>query len=288
MASSAWGRVATVSTKGDWGLLLGALAPSFEGPAQPSNRSASVASPMRPRNCLFALPLAALAIAGCGGGGGGGSTASSASVASTPTPAALNKAEYIKEGDSICAEVNAAVGSIGSSSSIRSSSQVGQVAEIYIGMANSLKGLGLPQGGANSQLISAAEALSKAESEAKLANERTDSSALSAAETSATSALTSFQSAAQAYGFRKCSEGPRAPSASSGSTTTPSSPSSSASSPSSPSTTTPAAPSPTPESQVAPNSGGAGGAEGVPAAPAGGGGSAGGGGGTGSGGIGPG
>ena len=70
-------------------------------------------------------------------------------MASTPTTAAISKAEYITQGDAICAEVNAAVGSIGSSASSSSSSQVGQVAEIYTGMASSLKGLESPEGGGN-------------------------------------------------------------------------------------------------------------------------------------------
>ena len=189
---------------------------------------------MRPRHCLLALPVAALAIAGCGGGGGG-STASTTSTTTPTTTAALSKAEYITQGDEICAEVNAAVGSVGTASNSGSTasqvSRVGQVADIYTGMVNSLKGLGTPQGGGNSEFISSAEALSKAEGEAKLADERGDSSALGTAETSATSALTSFQAAAQAYGFKKCSEGPKAPSASTGSTTTPSSSSSSATTP---------------------------------------------------------
>jgi hypothetical protein len=234
---------------------------------------------MRPRNFLIALPLAALAIAGCGGGGGE-STASTPTVATTPPTASLSKAEYVKQGDAICAEVNAAVGATGSSSS-GSSSQVGQVADIYTGMVNSLVGLGTPEGGGNSEFLSAAEALSAAESEAKLADERGDSGALGSAESSATSAIVSFQSAAQAYGFKECGEGPSAPSAGP-STTTPSS-----SSPT-PGTTTPAAPTEAPESESAPapNTGGAGGtAETAPAAPEGGGTSGGGGN---SGGIGPG
>lgn len=240
---------------------------------------------MRPRNSLIVLPLAALAIAGCGGGGGD-STASTPTVATTPATASLSKAEYVKQGDAICAEVNAAVGSAGSSSS-GSSSQVGQVADIYTGMVNSLKGLGTPEGGGNSEFISAAEDLSKAEGEAKLADERGDSGALGAAETSATSAIVSFQSAAQAFGFKQCGEGPSAPSTSSSTTT----PSSSSTTPST--TTTPATVAPEPESAPAPNTGGAGGtAEAAPEAPAAGGGTAGGGtsggGGSSSGGIGPG
>ncbi len=150
------------------------------------------------------------------------------------------------------------------------------MADIYTGMLNSLKGLGTPEGGGNSEFISAAEALSKVEGEAKLADERSDSSALGAAETSATSALTSFQGAAQSYGFKNCSEGPKAPSASSGSTTT-------QSSSSAPETTN--APEAAPEAEPAPSAGGAGETGGATGGATGGGSSSGG---TGSGGIGPG
>lgn len=260
---------------------------SIEVPAPASIRSASVALPMRRSHCLLALSVAALAIGGCGGGGGGSISTTSST---TPTTAALSKSEYIKQGDEICAEVNAAVGSVGSSSSSGSStsqvSQVGQVADIYTGMVSSLKGLGTPQGGGNGEFISSAEALAKAEGEAKLADDRGDSGALGAAETSATSALTSFQSAAQTYGFKHCSEGPKAPSPAKGSTTTTPSSSSSSSTSAPEATSTPEA---APEAESAPSGGG--GETGGATGGASGGGSAGGGssgGGTGSGGIGPG
>jgi hypothetical protein len=129
---------------------------------------------MSPRISFLAVATAALLIAGCGGGGGGGSTAST-TTAATPTPTALSKSEYLKQADAICAEVNAAVGSVASSSGVASTgkvSQVSQVADIYTGMFNSLKGLGAPEGGGNSKFIAAAEALSKVEGEAKLAEER--------------------------------------------------------------------------------------------------------------------
>ncbi|HEX2709205.1 MAG TPA: hypothetical protein VHM66_14525, partial [Solirubrobacterales bacterium] len=72
---------------------------------------------MRPsKHLTIALSLAALlalAAAGCGGGGGSESTASTEKTTeSTPT---LSKDALITQGDAICAEVNAAVGSVGSS-----------------------------------------------------------------------------------------------------------------------------------------------------------------------------
>jgi hypothetical protein len=174
---------------------------------------------MRPRNFLIlAILLAALAIAGCGGGGGDSTTASASTEATTT---ALSKEELISRGDSICAEVNAAVGTVGESSE-EGTSQVGQVADLYTGMVESLKGLGTPDDTAGySEFISAGEELAQVESDAKLADERGDSSALGAAETNAISALTAFQSAATAYGFKECGREPSAPSPTS-TTTTPS------------------------------------------------------------------
>ena len=60
------------------------------------------------------LPLAALAIAGCGGGDGG----STETTATVEAPTALSKAELISQGDAICAEVNAAIGSAAASEAV--------------------------------------------------------------------------------------------------------------------------------------------------------------------------
>lgn len=158
---------------------------------------------------LAAFCLALPALAGCGGGGGGESTESTAKTVAAPQE--ISKADLISQGDAICAEVNAAVGTVGANSS-ESSSEVGQVADIYTGLVDSLKGLGTPEDGTGyPEFIAAAEALAKAEGEAKLAEERGDSVALSEAESRAAEALASFQSEASSYGFEKCSEGPSAP-----------------------------------------------------------------------------
>ena len=105
------------------------------------------------------------------------------------TTTALTKEELISRGDSICAEVNAAVGTVGENTEA-GNSQVGQVADLYIGMVESLKGLGTPDDTTGySEFIYAGEELAQAESDAKLADERGDSAALSEAETRSTSAL---------------------------------------------------------------------------------------------------
>jgi hypothetical protein len=154
--------------------------------------------------------LVALAVAGCGGGGGD----STSTAATTETTPALSKAELISQGDSICGEVNAAVGSIGSSGA-EVPQQITQVSDLYVGMVESIKRLGPPAETAGySEFIEAAEELSKVEGEAKLAAEREDTAALGEAATNAAPALEEFESQAGIYGFKDCSEGPKAPTAS--------------------------------------------------------------------------
>jgi hypothetical protein len=161
------------------------------------------------RTWIFALPVAALLVAGCGGGGGSDSSESTATTTATPT--ALSKAELLEQGDAICAEVNAAVGSAGSSTT-ENGSPAAQVADLYSGMVASLNNLGTPQETEGyAEFSGAAEELAKAEDEVKLASERGDTAGLEAAESNASSALTAFQNAASEYGFKACSEGPSAP-----------------------------------------------------------------------------
>jgi hypothetical protein len=168
-----------------------------------------------PRRLLAILPLAALAIAGCGGGGG--DSTASAPVETTETTAALSKEELIAQGDAICAEVNAAVGTVGSTSS-SASGQANQVADLYGGMTERLKGLGAPSDDSSgyAEFVAAAEGLSQAESNVSLAAGRGEEEALASAETEAGSALASFQSAASSFGFEDCAESPAAPSPSAG------------------------------------------------------------------------
>lgn len=168
---------------------------------------------MRPPHFLTAaaVPLAILAIAGCGGGD---DSTESAPVTTTPEPAALTRAELIAQGDAVCAEVNAAIGGIGASSGSEAGSSTGQVADLYVGMVESLKRLGTPdEADGYAEFSATADELSQAEGEVKLAAERGDSAALATAESSASSALASFRSAAGEYGFEDCTEGPSAPAA---------------------------------------------------------------------------
>jgi hypothetical protein len=162
------------------------------------------------RLTTVALALAGLlALAGCGGGGDDESTASApAKAESTPT---LTKEELISQGDAICAEVNAAVGSVGSSEA-GVPDQITQVSTLYTGMVERLEDLGEPTETAGyDEFIAAAEELAQVEGEVKLATERSDTAALGEAATRATPALEEFESTAGAYGFEECSEGPSAP-----------------------------------------------------------------------------
>jgi hypothetical protein len=169
---------------------------------------------MRVRYVLIVAPIVVSLLAGCGGGGGDDSSESTA-TSTAAAPRALSKAELIEQGDAICAEVNAAVGSVGSSST-ENSSPAAQAADLYSGMVASLNNLGTPQEtDGYAEFSSAAEELAKTEDEVKLASERGDTAGLEAAESNASSALTSFQNAASEYGFSDCSEGPSAPATSS-------------------------------------------------------------------------
>lgn len=151
-------------------------------------------------------------VSGCGGGGGGESTAASTEAAETPP--ALTKQELISQGDAICAEVNTAVGSVGTSAA-STEAQTEQVANLYTGMVESIKRLGTPKESEGyAEFIAIAEELAKIEGEAKLAAERQDAEAIAEATTKAAPAIEEFQTAAAAYGFEKCSEEPHAPTSS--------------------------------------------------------------------------
>jgi hypothetical protein len=161
------------------------------------------------RTWIFALPVAAVLAVGCGGGGDDDSTESTALTTAVPT--ALSKAELIEQGDAICAEVNAAVGTVGTSST-ETGSPSAQAADLYSGMVANLQDLGRPQEiDGYDEFSTAADELATAENEVKLAAERGDTAGLETAESNASSALASFQNTASEYGFSDCSEGPSAP-----------------------------------------------------------------------------
>jgi hypothetical protein len=156
---------------------------------------------------VVSLALLALAIAGCGGGG----EETTESAPTTVETTALTKAELISQGDAICGEVNAAIGALGAAEAEVGDSTV-KTADLYIGMVESIKGLGTPEETEGyAEFIAAAEDLSAVQAEAKLASEREDGAAIGAATTEAGPILEDFSDAAGEYGFEECSEGPSAP-----------------------------------------------------------------------------
>jgi hypothetical protein len=165
---------------------------------------------MRLRLSVLAVPAAALAIVGCGGGDDDGDTTEAAPL-TTEAPATISKEELIAQGDAICAEVNAAVGTVNAGET-DTASRVEQAAELYGGMVDRLQDLGEPEEAAGyDEFTAAADTLAQAQSDALLAAERGEEAGLAAASEEADSALASFQEAASAYGFEDCAEAPSAP-----------------------------------------------------------------------------
>jgi hypothetical protein len=161
---------------------------------------------MRLPKLFFASSLVGLAFAGCGGGGDD----STESTATAEAPAALSKADLISRGDAICAEVNAAVGSVAAS---ETGDETARVADLYIGMVDSIQNLGAPaEETGYPEFMAAADELSKVEGELKLAAEREDAAALEAASAAAVPALEEFEDQAAQYGFEDCGDEPTAPS----------------------------------------------------------------------------
>ena len=102
--------------------------------------------PSRHLTLLLALfALLALLVVGCGGGGD--DTTDATAPETTEAAPSLSKEELIRQGDGICAETNAAIGSVGSSAA-DPSSQTTQVASLYTGMVANLMRLGEPTEGA--------------------------------------------------------------------------------------------------------------------------------------------
>ena len=164
--------------------------------------------------------LVALLVAGCGGGGGETETTTTPTV---EEPAALTKDELISRGDGICAEVNAAVGTLANAESEEASAtgDSEKIANLYLGMVERLQELGTPEGdsGDYAKFMEAAEELAKVEGELKLAAEREDVAGVEEKGGEAASALESFQTQASVYGFEDCSEEPGIPTAAGNGTT---------------------------------------------------------------------
>lgn len=124
---------------------------------------------------------------------GGGDEQAPDSTAGEAIEVVLTRDELIAEADGICAEVNAAIGTIDSSEAADESLRAAQRADIYEGLADRLQELGTPSDGSPpTAVISAARALGDSEADS------TD--------------LEAFQAAADEYGLSTCAEDPEAPS----------------------------------------------------------------------------
>ncbi len=140
---------------------------------------------------LVLFALIPVGLSACGGDGN-----SEDPVPTTEEPAAASKltqAELISTGDGICAEVNAAIGSIQASDLADDTTRATQVADLYAGLADSLEGLGTPSDGEPpTDVIAAARTLGDVD-------------------TADETALGTFQTAASDYGMLTCAEAPAAP-----------------------------------------------------------------------------
>jgi hypothetical protein len=167
---------------------------------------------MRPKFLFLALPaLLALVLVASGCGGGGSSSDTTAKKPPKEEAAKLTKGQFISQGNAICAEVNTAVGSVQASAS-EASSQATQVANLYVGMVQSLQRLGQPSEiDGYSDFMGAAERLAMTENEVKAAGDKENLELLEEAVQSASPAVEEFEQQAAVYGFEACSEGPHAP-----------------------------------------------------------------------------
>lgn len=169
---------------------------------------------MRLKFLALAVPATlALVLLASGCGGGGTSSTTTAKKPPKEEVVRLSKGQFISQGDAICAEVNTAVGSVGESAA-EATSQTTQVANLYIGMVQSLQRLGQPSETAGySEFMGAVEELAMVENEVKAAADKNNLALLEEASQSAVPAVEEFEQQAAVYGFEDCSEGPHAPAA---------------------------------------------------------------------------
>lgn len=141
---------------------------------------------------FFPVLIVSAVLAGSLAACGGSSDEPAPAPAAAPEPAAMTKADLISQGDSICAEVNAAIGSIAESTTTAESDKASQVSELYGGLADRLEKLGTPDDGPPpTEVITALREL--------------------ADDPEGDGEPAAFQEAAETYGFSSCAEGPAAP-----------------------------------------------------------------------------
>src|SRR5437763_13599461 len=195
---------------------------------------------------LIGASIVAMALAGCGSSGTSSVvTVSGASGASgAQGPKALSKPEFIKQGEAICGEANAALnglatGTTGTSSKTAASQELQIVRSEYESLRS------LPPSSQDSATLNQFLAAKKSEVEALTRNKAAvdQGGDASSAQSQFANAKTSAQTAASAYGFKDCAKGAATATTTQGgnnNTTT------------TPTTTTPAAPVPTTPTPVTP------------------------------------
>ncbi|MFZ9669451.1 MAG: hypothetical protein ACO3CR_06320 [Solirubrobacterales bacterium] len=138
---------------------------------------------------VLAVSAVGAVLAACGGG----DSESDPVQTEKPTEVVLTQDELIAEADGICAEVNAAIGTIDSAEAADATEQAAQRADIYDGLADRLEELGNPSDGSPpTAVIAAARALGASDADEE--------------------DLSNFQEAADDYGLSTCAEDPEAPS----------------------------------------------------------------------------
>jgi hypothetical protein len=149
------------------------------------------------------LALAATALAACGGGGGVPITSF---PAPTVTTQALTKTDYITKADAICAEANAALGSLPASDA---ATLAGQQVDVYQNLVDQLDGLGVPTEDQTTlqQFLSAEKTILENQKSIQLAQQRGDTSGSSQFTSAISAAETEAKTAATSYGFQECGKG---------------------------------------------------------------------------------
>ncbi len=167
---------------------------------------------MRQKFLFLALPaVLALVLLASGCGGGGSSSTTTAQKPKQEAAPKLSKAQFISQGDAICGEVNTAIGAA-SESAAEQSTRTTQIANLYVGMVQSLQRLGQPaETEGFSDFMGAAEELAMVENEVKAAGERENAALAEEAGQKAVPAVEEFEQQAAVYGFEDCGEGPHAP-----------------------------------------------------------------------------
>ena len=163
---------------------------------------------MRPRRhtstlaaLLVAAPLALLV--GCGGGDDAPITAVTTETQTTPV---LSKTEYIDQADGICAEANAAIANL--TTTTDQTLLISQEREITEGMLSSLRSLGTPTEDATTleSYLSEVEKQIKILEREQTAAQSGDTASLSTLSTELAAAKSAALTAAQTFGFEQCGQ----------------------------------------------------------------------------------